>query len=392
MRKAPTEATIKRLFALSGNRCAFPSCSQRLVDDDGNLLAQVCHIEAANPGGERYNPHQTDEQRAAFDNLILLCANHHIVTNNVERYPVAALRAMKQAHEAENEGSSYTPPDDIIERVLEQYSQTNVISGGIAAISQSGDVVFHYSGLNLDDAKSLWDMLFEANMPRMEERARSIARAEAAAVFAETAVRAKKTGLTESEVENLADPAVQMTFIEAAKSATYSRSAGTRERLAELLVARLKATTGSVKAAAVERAISIIAQLSADQIRLASLIFAVRHIKFKGMLVPEQLVAQLNAFVLPLMQVDQPRALDLRHMESVGLISIGIGSTDLNSIWRSEYPVLFKEPMSQEALDAVSPDVSRVLDRVCIKVGETRSFVASQEVLDQVLSSESEET
>lgn len=30
--KAPRDSTIKRLFALSGNRCAFPKCYTPLVD------------------------------------------------------------------------------------------------------------------------------------------------------------------------------------------------------------------------------------------------------------------------------------------------------------------------------------------------------------------------
>lgn len=54
---------MKKLFALSGNRCAFPDCDKILVDEHDNIFAQICHIEAAEPGGVRYNPNQTDEER-----------------------------------------------------------------------------------------------------------------------------------------------------------------------------------------------------------------------------------------------------------------------------------------------------------------------------------------
>lgn len=54
-RKAIPVATVKRLFSRSGNRCAFPSCNQILADDNGDLFANICHIEAAEKGGERYN-------------------------------------------------------------------------------------------------------------------------------------------------------------------------------------------------------------------------------------------------------------------------------------------------------------------------------------------------
>ncbi len=49
MRKRITEKTIKKLFALSGNKCAFNGCNHRLVDKHGNIFAQICHIEAAEP-------------------------------------------------------------------------------------------------------------------------------------------------------------------------------------------------------------------------------------------------------------------------------------------------------------------------------------------------------
>src|SRR2546421_11918693 len=98
-RKQPLTPTIKKLFALSGNTCAFSECKNRIVDSDGNLIGQMCHIEAAEKGGERYNLQQIDEDRRQFENLILLCANHHIVTNDEATYTVDVLRKMKAQHE-----------------------------------------------------------------------------------------------------------------------------------------------------------------------------------------------------------------------------------------------------------------------------------------------------
>ncbi|MBP0019474.1 MAG: hypothetical protein J7647_18220 [Cyanobacteria bacterium SBLK] len=69
-RKSPSTQTIKRLFALSGNQCAFPDCQEKMIDDNGAVLGEICHIEAANEGGERYNSRQTDDERASFDKTI----------------------------------------------------------------------------------------------------------------------------------------------------------------------------------------------------------------------------------------------------------------------------------------------------------------------------------
>lgn len=71
-----------------------------MIDSDGNFVGQVCHIEAAKEGGERFNPKQTNEDRRAFNNLMLMCYEHHIITNNVDEYTVERLKQMKASHEA----------------------------------------------------------------------------------------------------------------------------------------------------------------------------------------------------------------------------------------------------------------------------------------------------
>lgn len=96
-----TPLTRQRLYAMSGNQCAFPNCTQTFFNtDDTTNISNICHIEAAEPGGQRYNPSSTDEYRRSFENLILLCPNHHKVTDNVITYTVDGLKEMKRLHEA----------------------------------------------------------------------------------------------------------------------------------------------------------------------------------------------------------------------------------------------------------------------------------------------------
>jgi hypothetical protein len=96
-----SDKTIKRLFALSGNLCAFPGCTRRLVNGKNAKDSNICHIEAANIGGERYNENMTDDERADYDNLILLCVQHHDETNDVNKYTVSVLKQMKKNHESQ---------------------------------------------------------------------------------------------------------------------------------------------------------------------------------------------------------------------------------------------------------------------------------------------------
>ncbi len=95
-----TPTTIKKLFALSGNQCAFPDCNVVFVlPERQEIIAQICHIEAAEIGGERYNPNQTDNERRDYNNLILLCPNHHVETDDTVKYTVEILKEIKRNHE-----------------------------------------------------------------------------------------------------------------------------------------------------------------------------------------------------------------------------------------------------------------------------------------------------
>ena len=95
--------TIKRLYALSGNRCTFPGCERIFFNwEDDTNFSNICHIEDANPNthkADRFNPNMSDKERADYKNLILLCPNHHIETNDPSKYSVETLRVMKREHE-----------------------------------------------------------------------------------------------------------------------------------------------------------------------------------------------------------------------------------------------------------------------------------------------------
>lgn len=94
-----SQKTLKRLFGLSGNQCSFPGCKKMLINDKNASDSNICHIEAANPDGERYREDMTDKERADFSNLILLCPQHHKETDDVEKYTVSILKKMKQDHQ-----------------------------------------------------------------------------------------------------------------------------------------------------------------------------------------------------------------------------------------------------------------------------------------------------
>ncbi|HMS41302.1 MAG TPA: hypothetical protein PKE69_13815 [Pyrinomonadaceae bacterium] len=100
-RLEPTPNTKYRLFALSDNNCAFPTCKIQYVEiGRAETMLEICHIEAAEENGERWNPNMTDEERRHFSNLVLLCPNHHVETNDEKKYTVEILKEIKSNHEA----------------------------------------------------------------------------------------------------------------------------------------------------------------------------------------------------------------------------------------------------------------------------------------------------
>ncbi len=118
-RKEPTLSTVKKLFAYSGNRCAFPECSNKLIEDE-ILVGEICHIEAAEAGGMRFNKKSNDEQRRHFSNLILMCPIcHKKIDSNDERYTTSIIKKWKEAHEKKFQGSSLEIPENIIKRSIQ---------------------------------------------------------------------------------------------------------------------------------------------------------------------------------------------------------------------------------------------------------------------------------
>lgn len=98
-RLAIRKEVLRDLAIKSKNKCAFPGCGRPLLNEHGAYVAELCHIEAAEPGGQRYNPLLTDEERRAPSNLMFMCHEHHKETDDELRYPVAKLHEIKHAHE-----------------------------------------------------------------------------------------------------------------------------------------------------------------------------------------------------------------------------------------------------------------------------------------------------
>lgn len=115
-------STLKRLFAVSRNRCAFPGCSVTAYDAEADeIWVEVCHIEGARPGSPRHRVGQSDCERHGFGNLVLMCGHHHnVIDSDEEMYTVERLVAIKGKHELPTSEAGTPSDDNLIDRAVTQ--------------------------------------------------------------------------------------------------------------------------------------------------------------------------------------------------------------------------------------------------------------------------------
>jgi hypothetical protein len=101
---------------------------------DGTLTGEVCHIRGLRSGSARYHPAQTDVERHAYANLVLMCPTHHtVIDDDDDAYSVERLYKIKATHEAQS-----TPIPD-----AEAAAVAQVITQSVTNIGQSGGLSAH---------------------------------------------------------------------------------------------------------------------------------------------------------------------------------------------------------------------------------------------------------
>ena len=104
---AIADKSIKLLWANAAGRCSFTGCEERLtIEQSANVspytLGEMAHIKGEKAGSNRHDESQTNEERNGYENLILLCPNHHTLIDkpeNEEVYSADLLLKMKIMHE-----------------------------------------------------------------------------------------------------------------------------------------------------------------------------------------------------------------------------------------------------------------------------------------------------
>lgn len=133
-RKGLKQATVNLLWARAAGHCELcgRDVTYALSSGHRGKYGEVAHIEAYSPDGARFNVRQTDRERNAIDNLMLLCPScHKDVDEHPEDYSVDFLKSRKCCYEesvrraVDAIGSTET---DVITLAMDIGSKEHVIS------------------------------------------------------------------------------------------------------------------------------------------------------------------------------------------------------------------------------------------------------------------------
>lgn len=120
-RKDIPDPVTNRLFALSGNLCAFPGCTntvtyQETAGEQPVTLAQRAHIVGVGRQGPRSSEVPLSDNVDAVENLTLFCGRCHlIVDRNPRIYSVEVLAKFKADHEARLAPKDLRPAPPVLE-------------------------------------------------------------------------------------------------------------------------------------------------------------------------------------------------------------------------------------------------------------------------------------
>ena len=101
------DGVLKKLFGGSAGLCYFPDCQKQIIEDtEIGAVGDIAHIVAQSPGGPRCDSNFPKDKIDSFENLILLCKEHHSIVDpkteegkrNTE-WTTERLLALKKKHE-----------------------------------------------------------------------------------------------------------------------------------------------------------------------------------------------------------------------------------------------------------------------------------------------------
>jgi hypothetical protein len=345
------------LFAVSHNRCAFPSCDTPLVDkQSGKVTGRICHIRGRSTNGPRYDPQQSEVDRHGFANLLLMCPVHHdVVDKDVDAYSVQRLTKIKAEHEtgiADNPQAS----DEVAEQLINNSENVQVqwqSSGAHSVNYQAGrDLVL---GSSLADIRTIAIGVFHENFPRLQaEAAREVERRFNTNL--ESIIGRIAHELSPELWAKVADPDVQFKLYEVLQAGVRRDERQLQEHLASLIIERIKNHGDAFKRIVLNEAITTVPKITRNQLNILALCSLVHSCDFSVIswsdfelefCIPVSLLLGLTA-----------ADIDFRHLKYCGCVTdIKTWDADLHRLIQTRHLGLLQRRLSADEFAGVAiPD------------------------------------
>jgi len=155
-----SEKVRKELWAKSGNRCAI--CKIELFNsiskEDFNI-GEECHIISSKVSGPR---HELYYDYDSYDNLILLCRNHHKEIDdcvNLKTYTKDKLRSLKKQHENWVNQQLSTEDSGFLQLIKNGRELISVLTNCTVACFKSNDELKNIE--EVDFIGGVWQEIFD---------------------------------------------------------------------------------------------------------------------------------------------------------------------------------------------------------------------------------------
>ncbi|MEU2775549.1 HNH endonuclease signature motif containing protein [Streptomyces sp. NPDC007162] len=135
---SPGAPLCKLLFGRATS-CAYPDCSEPLVEEHRGLLSinvEVAHIRAEKAGGPRFDVNFTEVN--SEPNLVLLCHKHHKwVDRHPDAYPTEELLTWKECQAVQSRGGGLSA--DQLDQVVKAFTTPKAEAEAVGIISAGGE-------------------------------------------------------------------------------------------------------------------------------------------------------------------------------------------------------------------------------------------------------------
>jgi hypothetical protein len=159
----PVKALLARRVAY---KCSFSGCSAYTIGpaeapDQAVSIGEAAHITAAAPGGPRYDPNLTADERSSYSNGIWMCKNHARLIDVDESFAADTLRTWKLGAETRARERLLLPGvggKPALNLDLADFAPTAQINEGIGTVLQRSGIA---SAWGRSESGCVQDLLIE---------------------------------------------------------------------------------------------------------------------------------------------------------------------------------------------------------------------------------------